>query len=86
MQNFGETKKEFGKEAKNQVKGYIIAAFGLVAALAWNDAVKSLIEYFFPNKDNSILLKFIYALALTVVIIVLTKLALKPEKEYNKET
>ena len=83
---FIEMEKELGREAKDKAKGYVIAAFGLVAALAWNDAVKSLIEYFFPNKDNSILLKFIYALALTVVIIVLTKLALKPEKEYNKET
>jgi len=77
MQNFGETKKEFGKEAKNQVKGYIIAAFGLVAALAWNDAIKSLIEYFFPNKNGSILLKFLYALILTIIIIFLTKYLFK---------
>ena len=86
MQNFGEMERELGKEAKNQVKSYIIAAFGLVAALAWNDAIKSLIEYFFPNEDNSILLKFLYALILTIVVIILTKLAFKPEKEYSRET
>jgi len=64
--------KELGREAKDKVKGYVVAAFSLVAALAWNDAISSLIEYIFPNKDNSILLKFIYALALTIAIIILS--------------
>ncbi len=27
---------------KNQTMGYLIGAFGLVAGLAWNDAIKSL--------------------------------------------
>ena len=86
MAGFLEKEKELRKETRDKIKGYIVAAFGLVAALAWNDAIKSLIEYVFPNKDNSILLKFIYAIVLTIVIIILTKLAFKPEKEYNEKT
>jgi len=32
---------------KQKIVTYVIAGFGLVAGLAWNDAIKSLIEYFF---------------------------------------
>ncbi|HLD34421.1 MAG TPA: DUF5654 family protein, partial [Patescibacteria group bacterium] len=31
------------QEIRNKVAGYIVAAFGLVAGLAWNDAIKALI-------------------------------------------
>jgi len=74
------------KEIQEKISGYILAAFGLVAALAWNDAIKGLIEYFIPLSKNTVLAKFIYAVALTfavaVVSIYLTKL-LSNKKEAN---
>jgi len=71
-------------EIREKMLSYILAAFGLVAGLAWNEAIKELIEYIFPNKGNSLIAKFIYALALTVILVCisvyLAKLFKKDEK------
>lgn len=67
------------EEAKSRVKGYILAAFGLVAALAWNDAVKALIEEIFPTQTAGILLKFIFALVMTLVIVIVSRYIIKEE-------
>jgi hypothetical protein len=57
---------------KKQMLSYIMAAFGLVAGLAWNDAVKSLIEFVFPTKQNTLMAKFLYALLITLVVVLIT--------------
>jgi hypothetical protein len=80
--------KEKGKGMKEEIKqrtvGYITAALGLVAGLAWNEAIKSLIEYFFPMNQNNVLAKFIYAFVVTAVVVIITiyliKLLGKKEK------
>ncbi len=60
-------------EAQERLLGYIVAAFGLIAGLAWNDAVKALIDHFFPASGaNTILAKFIYALIVTIFVVVVT--------------
>ena len=50
--------------------GYISAALGLVAGLAWNDAIKALIDSIYPNGGGGVLAKFIYALIITVIIVI----------------
>jgi len=67
---FEETKK-IKTEVKKQVVGYILAAFGLVAGLAWNDAIKALIQHFFPGDKSSIPAQFVYALVITIVVVVI---------------
>ncbi len=52
-------------EVRAQVVGYVIAALGVIAGLAWNDAVKSLIEHFFPLSQSTLWAKFIYATLLS---------------------
>lgn len=68
---------------KEKTVSYILAAFSLVAGLAWNEAIKSLIEYIFPSAGNSIMAKILYAAVLTVILVAisfyLTKL-IKKEK------
>ena len=64
--------KEIKKEIKQRVSGYILAVFGLVAALAWNDAIKSLIEYFFPLNKNTVLIKFLYAVLITFIMVIIS--------------
>lgn len=54
---------------REQIAGYLTAAFGLVAGLAWNDAIKALIEYIFPVKQNTLLAKFIYAIIMTLIVV-----------------
>jgi len=47
-----------------------MAGLGLVAGLAWNDAIKALIEELFPVGRNSVLAKFIYAALITLIVVV----------------
>jgi hypothetical protein len=59
-------------EVRNRTIGYIVAAFGLVAGLAWNDAIKALIDYIFPATKNGLQAKFIYATLITLVAVFFT--------------
>lgn len=49
------------------------AAFGLVAALAWNSAVQAIFKHYYPAPDdpNAILPLIGYALAVSLVAVVL---------------
>jgi len=59
----------------------ILGGFGLVAALAWNEAIKSLFENLFKDK-GSIISKFAYA-AIVTIIVVLVSMHL--QKSSNKD-
>jgi len=74
-------------EVRKQTITYIVSAFGIVAGLAWNDAVKALIERFFPiESGNSLLAKFFYALVITLVVVVVTMQLLKwADKHQDKQ-
>lgn len=68
---------------------YLAAAFSVVAGLAWNEAMKALLEYLFPGSKDSVLAKFIYAFFVTLVVVILSVYLfrlLKEEevKEVNK--
>jgi hypothetical protein len=59
------------KEVRSRTFGYISAALGLVAGLAWNDAISVLINTLFPLAKETILIKFLYAVLVTVVVVIL---------------
>jgi len=82
-----EEQAKLRKEVKEKTIGYILAAFGLVAGLAWNEAIKALIAVFFPNPGNDVLVKFLYAIIVTIVIVVITVylIRLTQEKEEIKK-
>ena len=63
---------DINKEIRSKVAGYIMAAFGLVAGLAWNDAIKSFIEHVFPMEENSLWAKFIYAIIITLILVIVS--------------
>jgi hypothetical protein len=46
------------EELKKQTLGYIVGALGLVAGLAWNEAIKAFIEFLFPLSQDTLLVKF----------------------------
>ncbi|MDY0293245.1 MAG: DUF5654 family protein [Candidatus Methanomethylophilaceae archaeon] len=52
----------------------ITAAFGLVAALAWNDAIKALIKSVFPDTGGELIGLFVYATLVTIIAVVATLL------------
>lgn len=60
------------QEIKKKIAGYITAAFGLVAGFAWNDAIRSSINYFFPVEKNSLWAKFIYAISITLILVIIS--------------
>jgi len=74
--------KKTEREFREKTITLILGGFGLVAALAWNEAIKSLFETFF-KKSNELIGKFIYAMIVTVIIVVvsmrLKKIAEKKE-------
>lgn len=47
------------------------AGFGLVAALAWNDAIQSVIKELFPE-GSGVLSKLIYAVVITSLAVLIT--------------
>lgn len=53
---------------RTQTLSSVTSALGLVAGLAWNDAIKNFIEVLFPLAKNSLFAKFLYALIMTVIV------------------
>lgn len=50
----------------------ITAAFGLVAALAWNETIKDLVTLIFPNEDDTIWGNLVYAIIVTILAVIMT--------------
>ncbi len=63
--------KKEAREVKGRMVGYIGAALGLVAGLAWNEAITSFINSVFTLDKNSVFAKFVYAAILTAVVVIL---------------
>ena len=78
-----ENQGNLRQEMREKTVGYILTAFGLVAGLAWNEAIKSLIDKFFPISGNSIWIKFLYAIIITFVIVVLSFYLIKITDKKN---
>ncbi|MDQ3018543.1 MAG: DUF5654 family protein [bacterium] len=67
--------KEKIKETKRQVllqsATLVNSAFALVAALAWNEAIKAVIDQFVPQA-SAIFSKFLYAFVLTLIVVIIS--------------
>jgi len=59
------------KEIFDKITTLVVSAFGLVAALAWNDTIKLLFSRLFGT-PNSLGAMFFYAIAITVIAVVIT--------------
>ncbi|HUT21842.1 MAG TPA: DUF5654 family protein [Candidatus Bipolaricaulota bacterium] len=65
-------KKSIKLEVLEKLSALIIAGFGLVAALAWNDAIKALFNKFFPAPSGNLVAGLIYAVAITAIVVIVT--------------
>mgnify|MGYP001018354865 CR=1 FL=1 len=62
---------EIKKSVTDKMFTLATSAFGLVAALAWNDAIKAFFEIYFPTQDQ-LFAKIWYALIVTTLAVVIT--------------
>ena len=72
--------KELRSQFKKQIVTLLTAAFGFVAALSWNDAIKSMITTFIPQQNA-----WPYMVLNAVVVTVIVVLALYAISRYTKE-
>jgi Flp pilus assembly pilin Flp len=62
---------KFTKAFRENFATLIISALGLVAALSWNDAIKTMIDTLFPSTGN-LIYKFYVAIIVTIISVVIT--------------
>lgn len=58
-------------ETLDKIAALLTAAFGLVAALAWNGAIRAVFEASFGTADN-ILAMLVYAVVVTIIAVLVT--------------
>lgn len=59
------------REIVQKISELATAGFGLVAALAWNDAIQSLFKEIFGTQ-SAIWAKFVYAALVTILVVIVT--------------
>lgn len=72
LEKVKEEGRALRREMRERTLGFVTGGLGLVAGLAWNDAIKAAIEYLFPLDKDSVPAKFIYAVVISLVVIVLS--------------
>ncbi len=70
--------------ALDKIAALITAAFGLVAALAWNDAIKAIFKEIFGEAD-AIGPMLIYAIVVTIAAVILTILVARAVSNAKKD-
>lgn len=75
MATQSEKEKSFQRELAEQLVNLTTSGFGLVAALAWNEAiqtfVKNYIEKFYPE-GSGFISQVIYAVLVTLIAVLIT--------------
>lgn len=67
--------KSFRKELLHQLVALSTSGFGLVAALAWNEAVQTFVQEYinrFLPSQSGVISKFLYALLITALAVLIT--------------
>jgi len=76
------------KKVTEQIRTLLTGALSLVAALAWNEAVKALFEKLFGSASG-LIAKFLYAIIVTIIVVwvvnKLSKLATQEEEEEKNQ-
>jgi len=63
--------KAFKVQILETVAALMTAAFGLIAALAWNDTIKSLINDYIKSGSGTVAL-IVYAIIITIIAVIAT--------------
>lgn len=68
------------QEIRTRTVEFLIAAFGFVAGLAWNEAIKALIDAIVPFGAGGLVAKFAYAVIATLLLAVASWLLLRKKR------
>ena len=71
-------------EIRERVLGYMMGAFGLVAGLAWNDAIQALIAHLFPLPENTLPAKFLYAVVISIIVVAISVYISRLLRKFNE--
>ena len=63
--------KEIRGQFFDKISTLIISAFGLVAALAWNESITSIFKNYYQN-SGGIIANLIYAIVVTAIAVIAT--------------
>ena len=66
-----EKPKTLKEEVLDKIAALVTAAFGLVAALAWNDAIKTIFKEIFGDQ-SAVGPMLLYAIVVTIIAVILT--------------
>jgi len=86
LTNIKKKSAEFKSSVRERTVGYIMAAFGLVAGLAWNDAIKALIEELFPLSKETLIAKFIFAVIISALVVLVAYILVKASANEKDES
>lgn len=64
-----EERASIQREVRGQIVTLLLSGLGLVAALAWNEAVLGLFRQLFPQ-GGGLVYKFGYAVVVTIIIVI----------------
>lgn len=66
--------RAFHQEIITQLLTLVTSGFGVVAALAWNDAIQQFVKDFIEPKipGSGLISKFLYAILITLLIVLVT--------------
>ncbi len=82
LETLDKEKKLLKEKIRQKTAVYILGGLGFVAGLAWNEAIKGLIDFLFPLKKDTLIAKFIYAIIITLILVIVSVYILKtPSKE-----
>ncbi|MFA5870949.1 MAG: DUF5654 family protein [Candidatus Paceibacterota bacterium] len=84
LEKIQNEKNKLKREVRNQTLTLIITSFGLVAGLAWNEAVKAFIDLFFPPTGGGVIAKVIYAIIITFIVVLASSTLVKMKRS-NEE-
>ena len=73
------------QEMLDKFSALITAAFGLVAALAWNEAIKALFAEVFPEQ-GSLMPLLMYAIVVTILAVVFTFIVARAISKAKEKT
>ena len=72
MNGRDEEKSRLPKAVFARAVTFMLAGFGFVAALAWNDAIQALVTRLFGTTPSSLVAKFGYAVVITIVVTIVS--------------